>query len=132
MANTLFRGKRKFKKLNDFQDYANQNGYEVITSRTKDKQNRKRGKVLEFSETVKSFHEGIQDDADRGGCNEATGTECEIEILTEDTPDYCMFGKTCVHDAVKKLILKNATLEDNQDERDFEKLAKEENEEEIF
>ena len=130
MAQLVKAGKRKYQKLNDFIDHANHNNYEVITSRTKDKQNRKRGKVIEFRETVKSFHEGIQDDADKGGCNDAVGKECELEILQEDTPDFCMFGKTCVHDAVRKEILKNYKSEKpDESDRDYDKLADEESEE---
>ena len=61
MGNPLIKrqGGRKFKKLNDFVENAT---FEVHTKRTRDKQGRERGKVIDWQSTIEDWkHEAKND-----------------------------------------------------------------------
>lgn len=112
-TSNLIRGKRKFKKLNDFIEHSD---YDVLTKRVKDKEGRKRGKVLLFNDTVDEFVNELQHDC-KHSANEdhAMPGSCEKETMREDTADFCLFGKSCISDAVYKKIDEKFKTEEHKD-----------------
>lgn len=108
MGNPLIKrqGGRKFKKLNDFVENST---FEVHTKRTRDKQGRERGKVIDWQSTIEDWKHEAQND-----CKYNTNDDykrpgdCEKDTLLEDHPEFCLFGSRCVNEAVRKAIDKES------------------------
>ena len=129
----LKRSKREpIKKLNDFIEASD---FEVLTDYTyktktsdrrklqnqTDKQRKEGrfaggmsrvGKKLLLNDTAMEWYEALLHDCKTpsGG----TDTECMIETLREDHPEYCIFGNRCVKKTVEKIIDKKFDLSGKQ------------------
>lgn len=71
-----------------------------------------------FNSTVKGWADEAKDE-----CKDKNSFDgkCELDLIEEDTPDYCLFGnRTCIHKSVKKEILNRKKLEKEYPEQSEE------------
>lgn len=107
----------RHRKLNDFiQD----SPFDVFTGRVKRKDGKKGGKFLYYNETVREWADSVKQECKK----EPDENKCERDLLGEDLPDYCIFGKTCIRKGTQKEIekRKKEIVEDVPDDSYFEKL----------
>jgi hypothetical protein len=89
------------------------------------KTGKKFGKHLLFTDTSKEMHDVISRDCE-DNTNYESGKACELDILNEDMPEFCLMGKTCIKKSVEKRIenkympTNNGSVEELSDE-EFEK-----------
>ncbi len=107
----------RYRKLNDF---IRESPFEVFTGRSKRKDGKKGGKYLNYRETVKDWADSVKTECRK----ESDEEKCEKELLVEDLPDYCMFGKTCVVKGTEKELLKRKKnkIEDVPNDSYFERM----------
>ena len=82
--------KTKKTSLNKFMQIS---PYDVFTGKPKNG----KGKFLFFNSTVQNWEEEIKD-----YCKKNKSENCISDHINEDLPDYCLFGKTCILDKLRK------------------------------
>ncbi|MBE7412239.1 MAG: hypothetical protein HS129_09295 [Leptospiraceae bacterium] len=87
----------RHRKLNDF---IRESPFQVFTGRVKRKDGKRGGKFLYYKDTVKEWADSVKTECKK----EPDKEKCERDLLIEDLPEYCIFGKTCVRRGTQKEV----------------------------